>query len=240
MNRFVYRGPFFFWLSILLGLAVFFAVKASMVSTNEAEAFRSLVESSPMQIRKDRKKEMRELTQQTRYLVSKQIHVADGPLRRFVDISACSSKVRVVSKRPHMRVVETFYDVKGVVQCELFYVTADGKEVVYNEDGKLAYRERPLVEIQEDTTLLAPKQRFRYFTANEALYDFHTNQLLASGVKFWTYLADGHDRILEPFTMVPETVGQASRMTFYVSGSRNKNNFSAEFLQLQFTPQGGI
>lgn len=240
MNNFVYRGPFFLWLSILLGLAAFFAIKASMISTEEGETLRNLVESSPRQIRKDQKKETRELTQQTRQGVTKQIHVADGPLRRLVDISAAHSKVRVVSKRPHMRVVETFYDVKGTVQCELFYVTANGKEVIYNEDGKLAYRDGPLLESSVDPTTLLAKQRFRYFTANEALYDFHTNQLLASGVKFWTYLADGHECVPQPFTMPPECVGEASRMAFYVSGSQNKNNFSAEFLKVQLTPQGGI
>lgn len=240
MSNFVYRWPFFFWLSILLVFAAFLAVKSSMVSPSQGEELHSLIESSPRQIRKEHKKETRELTQQTRIGVTKQIYVADGPLRRLVDITASRSKLRVVSKRPHMRVLETFYEVKGVVQHELFYTKPDGTELVYNADGKLAYRNKKLLEPEFDQTQLIPKQHFRYFTAKEAMFDFHTNQLLAYDVKFWTYTAAGHQILKAPFTMPAAAIGQASVMTFYVSGSRNQNQFSAEFLKVQFTPEGGI
>ncbi len=240
MNKFVYRWPFFFWLSILLGLAAFFAVKSTTVSVSGSEELRNLVDSSPRKLRKERNKETRELTQQTRLGVTKQVYVVDGPLRRLIDLTAVSSKVRVIAKRPHMRVVETFYDVTGYVQHELFYVTQDGKEVIYSENGTLAYRSNKPLEPELSALMLFPKQRFRYFKAKEAIYDFHTSQLLAYEVKFWTFTVDGHEKVADPFAFKPEAVGEAKSMTFYVSGPENKNQFSAEFLKVQFTPEGGI
>ncbi|MCE5293511.1 MAG: hypothetical protein LLF94_02715 [Chlamydiales bacterium] len=240
MNTFVYRWPFIFWCCVLLGLVAVLAIRSNVASTSEADTLQSLIESSPNKIRKERKKEMRELTQQVRHGVTKQIYLAEGPLRRLMDLSAARSNIRVVSKRPHMRVVETFYEVTGIVQHELYYVTQDGQEVVYDDLGQLALRnKKPLLTPIDDSTLI-PKQHFRYFEATEAVYDFHTNQLLAYGVKFWTYTADGHEKIIDRLKLVPEAVGEASRMTFYVSGPKNKNQFSAEFLKVQFTPEGGI
>lgn len=240
MSTFVYRGPFFFWLSILLFLAVFLAVKSSKGSTTDNQELRNLVESSPRKIRREKRKQAHELTQQTRLGVSKQIYCAQGPLRRMVDMIASSSNLRVVSKKPHLRVVETFYEAKGIVQHELYYTMPDGTEVIYDEAGKLVCRNKKPIAAEFDLSKLQPKQHFRYFEASEAIYDFHTNQLLAHSVKFWTFTADGHELVEDPFLHTPEAVGEALRMTFYVGGSDTKNEFSAEFLKVQFTPEGGI
>lgn len=172
--------------------------------------------------------------------VSKTMHISEGPLRRLVDLNAAYSDIRVVAKKPHMQVVETFYDVQGIMQHELYYVASDGSEAVYNDDGKLAFRNKPAPEAPIDVSTLTPKQHFRYFEAKEAMYDFHTNQLLATEVKFWTFTADGHDVLYNPFVLMPEAIGEAAKMSFYLSNDNNKNNFSAEFLKVQFTPEGGI
>ncbi len=240
MNRFVYRWPFFFWLSVLLAFAAFFAIKSSVVATSKGEELHDLIESSPRKIRKEHRREKRELTNQTREIVSKTMYLGDGPLRRLVDMNASRSDIRVVAKKPHMRVVETFYDVTGIMQHELYYVTKDGKEVIYNDDGKLTFRDKLPPSTPIDVSILSPKQHFRYFEAKEAMFDFHTSQLLATDVRFWTFSADGHDVLENPFVLMPEAVGEASKMSFFLSGENNKNNFSAEFLKVQFTPEGGI
>lgn len=238
MRNFAFRKPFFIWLSLMLLLAIFLILKASVVSVSEQEDFRELIDSSPKKLRKLRRKESRELTQQKRWIVCKQIYVADGPLRRLIEISAKRSEIRVMSKKPHMRVEETFYDAKGLVQHELFYVANDGREFAYDEQGNL-YQRTPQGSVEQvpHVSTLQPKQRFRYFEADRAIYNFHTHQLLAHHIKFWTFTADGHEALREPFGNAAQAEGQASRMTLYVSGPHSKNQFSAEHLKIQFSNQ---
>jgi hypothetical protein len=237
MSSFVYRWPFFFWLTILLGLAAFLALKSAKMSSSGGEELKSLVDSSPRKIRRDMRRQAHELTQQQRHGVTKQVYVAQGPLRRSIDINAASSTISIVSDKPHMRVVEVFYDVTGLVQHELYYVLPDGTDVIYDHSGKLICRNKKPLPEGFDAATLKPKQHFRYFEANQARYDFHTSQLHAEQVKFWTFTSDGHEPMEDPFVLTPDAVGEASRMTFYVSQS---DEFSAEFLNVQFTPEGGI
>ncbi len=237
MKQFVYLKPFLFWLSLLVGVALFFVVKSSHISQAKESELHDIVDASPRKLRKAQRKEMRELTQQTRVGVSKEIFINEGPLRRILDLKAARSEISVLSKRPHMRVQETFYDVTGLVQHELYYVAPNGKEVIYNEEGILVFRDKKPVD---PGLKLLPKQHFRYFTANEALYDFHTGQLLAEECQFWTFTADGHEKVENPLSLVPEAEGEAKRMTFFVGSQDAKNQFSAEFIKVQFTPEGGI
>jgi len=238
MKQFVYVKPFLFWLSILSAVAVLLAIKSSWVSSTKEDELHDLQESSPRKIRKQQRKEERELTEQLRYDVTKQIFINEGPLRRLLDLKAARSEVRVLSKRPHMRVVETFYNVEGFVQHELYYVASDGKEVIYDLQGALVYRNKS--PYAQAVSSLQPKQQFRYFVADEAMYDFHTGQLLAEKCHFWTYRADGHDKVENPLSLIPEAEGEARRMTFFVGATDAKNQFSAEFIKVQFTPEGGI
>lgn len=209
--KFVYKGPFFFWLSVLIACASALVVKSKMASTTEGNELKTLEESSPHKIRHEMRKGAHELTQQSRHLVCKQIYISEGPLRRLFDIKAERSTISVISKKPHMHVVETFYNAKGYLQQELFYTDA-----------------------------MEPKQRYRYFEADEARYDFETHQLVASGVKFWTFVADGHEPLEHPLGDNPESVGVASKMSFYPTGPNSKEQLSAESLKLWFTPEGGI
>lgn len=238
MSNFVYRKPFFIWLGLLLVLVAFFAMRSFFASQSETEKLHSLVESSPRKIRKERKKEAREFTQQARYGVKKEVFIASGPLRRLFELTAATSTLQVVSKNHHMRVLETFQDAQGLIQEELYYILPSGKEVVYDDAGVLVYRGNKPLERDLDVSLMRPMQHFRYFIAREAVYDFHTNQLIAEGVRFWTYTAEGHSRVEDPMQLFPEAEGEASRMTFYVSGSGNQNQFSAEFLKIDIAPQG--
>lgn len=240
MHNFVYRWPFFFWLSLLLAFAGLLAVKSVKSSSQEGDQLHEIIDSAPRNIRKQQRKEHRELTHQTRNEVTKEIIVVDGPLRRVVELTSESSDIQVVSKRPHMRVVETFYNVKGTVQNELFYLLPDGKEVVYGDDNKLYYRNKKPLEEGYDLSKLTPKQHFRYFEAVKASYDFHTNQLLAYDVKFWNFTAYGHHKVEDPLALEANAEGEAARLAFYVSRNNAKNEFSAEFLKVQFTPEGGI
>jgi hypothetical protein len=227
MKSFVYKWPFFFWLGVLVSFGGFIAYKSYRVSPSNEEELQQLVESSPKKIRREQKKELRELTQQTRWGVTKEIFVADGPLYRVVNLQAARSEIHVAAKRPHMRVVEHFYDAKVYVQQELFYVTPDGTEVVYDAAGKLIARSKKPKEI--DPSKLMPKQRFRYFIAKQAMFDFHTDQLFAEDVQFWAYTADGHERLEDFSALQPDAKGTASKMTLQVG----KNEFSAENLKVE-------
>ncbi len=237
MKNFVYLKPFIFWLSLLVVLGLFFVLKSSHSSQAKENELHDIVDASPRKLRKQQRKELRELTQQTRYGVSKEIFINEGPLRRVLDLKAERSEIRVLSKRPHMRVQETFYNVNGLVQHELYYIAQNGKEVIYSDEGHLIYRDKKPVE---QGTTLTPKQHFRYFMADEAVYDFHTGQLLAEECQFWTFTANGHEKVENPLALIPEAEGEAKRMTFFVGSDSAKNQFSAEFIKVQFTPEGGI
>lgn len=236
--KFVYKWPFFFWLGVLLACAIALVIKSQAASSTEAEDLKALVESSPHKIRKEMRQSAHELTEQVRHVVSKQIFIAEGPHRRLFDIKADHSKITVISKKPYMHVVETFYNAKGYIQQELFYVTPEGDDVIYDGDGNLSFRNKKSSTL--DVATLKPRQLYRYFEAAEAMYDFQTHQLMATDVKFWTYVADGHEQVIEPHAQDPQAVGVANRLSLYVSGPNSKEQLSAEHLKVWFTPEGSL
>lgn len=235
-----FKKPLIVWLTLLCLTGLFLLFKATGISYKDEEKFRELVESSPKKQRKDRIRQKQELTQQTRWNVTKTIYIAEKPLKRQVELKAKRSKVVVISKRPHMQVSETFFDVNGIAQQELYYRLKDGSEVLYNEQGNLITRTGKPLDPYIDKTSLEPTQRFRYFEADRAVYDFQSHQLIAHNVHFWTYTTSGHDVVLDRALLDPEATGKASRMVLYLNASDAKKSFSADNLSFEFTTERGL
>lgn len=240
MKNFVFRRPFFIWLGVLVFVAGILFWRSSEVSTKEEEKLQKLIDSSPKKQRKKTLKVSHELTRQMRWGVSKKIYIADGPLRRICELSGSSSELRIVSKRPHLHLQETFYDVEGLLQQEFFFKDNQGKEYTYNDAGILAPRGSLAQDVVIDQKELTPMQRFRYFEAQSAIYDFHTHQLVAHNVTFWSYTANGHEVVKEPLKLTYDAHGTASIMTLYVSATDSTKKFSGRDLNVQFLTDRGI
>jgi hypothetical protein len=240
MRNFVFRRPFFIWLAVLALLASMLFWRSSEVSTKEEAKLQKLIDSSPKKQRKLKMKSSHELTRQLRWKVVKKIYIADGPLRRVMQLAGSSSELKIVAKKPHLQLQETFYDVHGVVQQELYFKNREGLEFIYVDDGTLMPRGQKAPVAPHDPASLQPMQRFRYFEAQSAIYDFHTHQLLANDVTFWTFTAPGHEIIEEPFIQESDSHGTASIMTIYVSSKDNIKKFSGKDLNVQFKTERGI
>lgn len=237
MKNFAFRRPLYFWLGFVALFGLFLLIKSAGVSDKEGETLRNLVASSPKKIRKMKIRQKQELTKQTRWNVVKKIYIADKVLRREMRLVAKRSEVLVLSQRPHMHVSETFYEVQGIAQHELFYRLEDGTEVHYDEDGELKRQDlAPL----DATLALQPMQRFRYFEAESAVYDFHTRELTARDVTFWTYTVSGHDVVQDRQGLLADAHGKASRMTLFINTQDTQRSFSADNLSVKFSTKRGL
>lgn len=197
------------------------------VSQNDRDQLDKIIASQPRKKRKDRLQASRELTKQIRWGVLKKMWIDDGPSRRIFQLAGSRSETSVYTKDSSMQLIETFYDVEGVVQQELFYKGPDGKELSVKEAKALG----------KDHSL-QPMQRFRYFEAQRAVHDPQAHSVTAYEVKFWTFLAEGHDIVENPLKLPPEAVGQAISMIVFSEIDQKK--FYAVGLKLEIKTEEGL
>jgi len=237
MKKFAFKRALYFWLGLIFLCGLFLFLEMGLVSGKEEKKLHKLVASSPKTIRKMKIRQKQELTKQTRWGVTKKIYISDNPLRREIVLKAKRSELLVLSQRPHLRVSETFYEVQGIAQHELFYLLEDDTEVSYDDQGVLKRHDlKPL----DPTLALKPMQRYRYFEAESAIYDFHSHELLAQDVTFWTYTVPGHAVVQERAGLTPEAQGKASRMTLFINAQDAQKSISADNLSVQFSTKRGL
>jgi hypothetical protein len=198
----------FFFLAVF-GIVV--AAKAMRLTDSAIKKYDAIVSAQPRKLRKDKLKQSNELSKQTRWGVHKTIVMSEKPLRRMVQIDAERSELSLfVKKNGGMQLQEVFYNAKATMQKELFYVDAEGTEYIYNTEGILhAHDAKKSVPVEG----LEPMQRFRYFEAEKAVYDFDTDAFVAFDMHFWTYEIQGHELVSDLAGMQPVALGKAHSMT---------------------------
>jgi hypothetical protein len=240
MTRFAFKTPFLIWLGFLMLCVLAVVWQATRTSQSEERKYQEIVASQPRKLRKTKLKEKSELTKQTRWDVQKKIWSNDGPLRSVMKLDAVRSELGMFTQKKSCQVIETFYTVRGVIQQELYYKDSANKEYVYNEEN-LVLRDKHDEKLENiDISELIPMQRFRYFEAEKAIYDFHTQSLIALDVQFWTFQVEGHDLCDNPLRLVPVAKGSASSMTMSEKQSVDKTQFYAENLKLEIKNERGL
>lgn len=197
-----------FWLVILTLVTGLVIYRTARVTPEDEQKLERLLSSQPRKLHKDRLRTEEEVTRQTRWNVVKRIWMSDADTRRVLQIGASRSELTLYAKKADMHLVETFYHVTGVIQQEL-----------YTEEAK-------------------PMQRFRYFEADHAVYDFQTRTLLVYNVRFWGYRTEGHEVIDNPHTLSPEVMGTANSMTLFSEGGSKQ--FAAENLKMHILQENGL
>lgn len=225
MSKLVFRIPFLLFLLLLTFFCGFIIWKSASVSPKDKSKLDKMIASQPRKQRKNQLQSNKEIGTQVRWGVLKRLWIVDGPCRRVLQIGGSRSETALYKKKSDMQLMETFFDVEGVVQQDLFYKLPDGKEISMVE---AAQREEPL----------EPMQRFRYFEAQKAVHDPQTNSVIAYEVKFWTFQAPGHEVVENPLKLEPEAIGQASCMTVFPQA--NENSFYAEDFKLQIKTEQGL
>ena len=202
----------------------------------------------------------RRVSKQERFHVIKHLWLSGKEPRLEVELKAVRSEVGATVVKAETRLIETFHDTEGMVQEELFYKDGDGHEYILSDKGEVVKKGKqptllpqtilPIAEklpevnldqVSEKTnpslTDLTPMQRFRYFEADSAIYDYHSNALIASQVDFWTYIAPGHELVRSRDGLWPESSGSAGTMTLSHLGTVGSLQFSAENLNMEMAPQ---
>ena len=225
----------FFILAILTGTFLL----STRMSPEDQASYNQMAQDQIEKHELRKKGEVKKETKHVRWNVLKRLWLSDKVPRLGVEMQGARSEVTVGMKKSEARLVETFHDVQGVIQQELFYKTQNGEEIVFTENGGLKKRGQSAESPEEifDVTVLQPMQRFRYFEADRAIYDFRTHTLIAYNVNFWTYCVQGHDLTKERSNLWPETSGSATSMTVCHAGSVGTLQFAAENLNMQITPE---
>ncbi len=179
----------------------------------------------------------KEYPKQVRYGVTKRIWLSNALPRPSCELKGSRSEVSIFMKKSEARIVETFYDVHGIVQQDLFYRDDQGRDYEMVQGvcvlkGKAEKNEPDANDANMPP--LHPMQRFRYFEAERAIYDFATHTLTAYGVHFWTYEGPEHELIYNYNGLWPMATGSATSMTMLHTGTTLKGmQFSAEELAMQ-------
>jgi hypothetical protein len=263
MKIFSFRSSFFLWTSVVCTLGAFFLWRALTVTEKDQIVYEKHVKQLQEKHEARKKGINKDFSKQTRWNVTKRLWMVDKTLRKEVEVSGTRSEIDIFMRKNEAKLVETFYDVKGYTQQELFFRAKDGKEYVYDEAGKLKKRGKldpnQALEKRESTPLeqegtelveageikgneinineLEPMQTFRYFEADRCVYDYYTQSLIAYDVNFWTYTAKGHKLERSLSELWPESSGSASSMTMCHEGTLNSLEMSAENLNMQVSPE---
>lgn len=233
-----FRLPLIFSSLTVLAISAFAIWHSTIIAPDEQAEYNKMAYETLKKHVARKSGSLKKVTKQIRYDVKKQLWLSEKPPRLSVELQGSRSEVNITMKKSTTRFIETFYDAQGIMQQELFYKLPDGKEVIFAEKGELKRKSDPLILLtDEEKAKLEPMQRFRYFEADHAIYDYQTHTLIAYDVNFWTYVAPGHELIIDREKLWPESSGNASSMTVCHGGSVGALQFAAENLNMQVTPE---
>jgi hypothetical protein len=209
------------------------------VSENTIQEYHEVVAAAPRKLREKTLAEEKD-TSHPRKQVVKTIWLTEGAGERVVELVSESSEIDIHVKKARTQLVETFYQVHGLVQQELFYRLPDGTDLIVGATGNLVTRANKPTQYSVEDSSLEPRQRFRYFEAKRAVYDFHKQSLIAYEVTFWNYSASSHLLQRQFFDLAPEAIGQARRLTLHFSSRSFMPLFQAENLDIRMLKEGGL
>lgn len=213
MRRLSYAQAIWCAAVLLFASAVYVTTSACCVSETSIAEYHQVVTKAPRKVR-ERDLEKGTETTHPRKGVVKTMWVQDGPFERMATMNCATSELGVVRQQARVHLTETFHRVHGVIQEELFYQQQEGQEA-------------PL-----------PRQRFRYFEAERAVYDFQDQSLVAHEVTFWNYSADGHTLISEIDGLTADAEGAARSLTMHLGAAHRIPDFQAEHLEMQLASGG--
>jgi hypothetical protein len=221
------------WFLLLLFLVVAVLVRSMVVLPHEQKKFDR--RNQQYLEKHNARKEGAEarFSKQERFQVKKHLWLSKKKPRLEIELKAAKSEIGMTLVKADMRLIETFHDAEGMIQEELFYKDQMGQEYVILETGQVVRKQTDGKNEPVSIETLIPMQRFRYFEADQAIYDYHANTLVASNVHFWTYTAKGHELVKTRRNLWPESSGKAATMTLCHLGSVDSLQFSAENLNVE-------
>ena len=176
---------------------------------------------------------------QARQNVIKTILLADGQERLHLQIKAKTAQLLVDKQEGHIDWLERMQNVDCIIQEELFYILADGKEATRRENGNLTLRgadqNNPSSWIHEEGTNLIPMQIIRWVQAEKAFYSYFTNRLTAEKVNFFRYRLPGHLLIFPSSKDQALVAGTANSASFSLA---KEINFQADQMKASFFSAG--
>lgn len=240
MKAFSFRSTLVAWGIFLLLVVGFVAMRAGYISPRDQQKYNK---AAAEQLEKHKLRKVgveRHLTKHERFGVVKRMWLSDRQPRLQIELQGTRSEIDLSMKKSEARLIETFHDVQGIIQQELFYKDEAGKEYVFTENGELKKRgdgaeKEEIASVEKEK--LIPMQRFRYFEADHAVYDYQTHTLIGYDVNFWIYSTEGHELVQDRTNLWPESSGTATSMTVCHEGTLGTMQFAAENLTMQVTPE---
>lgn len=148
--------------------------------------------------------------------VNKLIHYQEEtPL--FIQISSPHSDLYVFRRDEAMEVIEELKEVDCIMQEELYYLLADGKEGIKMEEGWMILKGQDSSNREEWLPVpkdALPMQRVRYLHARRGCYNYNTLTFTGQEVTIQKYTLDGHTPTRSLEGKKPQMNGQAKSCSF--------------------------
>lgn len=225
----MFRHLSFFVFLLFLAFFLLFSFFVFRVTKKDYLAYDKLVQST-------RPEEAKLFTaRQERSMVDKEISFSEKNSRLRFRLRSKESELVLKDDGQSTEMVENMDAVVCYLQEELYYLTKDGVEIVFDDDGILKDREGLSFDGSIDD--LEPMQKLRYLEAQSGVYYYKENSFLASQVQMQRLVARGHE-LMDSLEGLEVTMkGVAQSVQFSLKG--RSLNFKAEYLRAKFySPKG--
>jgi len=226
-----HRKKYLLYLIALLVLLSVSIVRAYRIPKSVEKAYEKEREMEFLDHLQRKEKKQEDLGKQQRKTVVKHLYFGDKKPRPQVLFEGKKSELAFMKKSAQSEVKETFEEVSGIIQEELFYKDIEGNEYAFDKEGTLKAKNEKGKE--QNLSKLTPCQRFRTFQAERAVYDYHKGILLAYTVFFWTYEKEGHELIRDVSDLSCKMKGEAESMILRQGKERSKMECAAENLHIE-------
>ncbi len=235
--RLMFRKRVLFVLFTLVTGIVYYLVTLFQVTDEDVNVYAALIESST-----PKPNSQKGVARQQRNIIHKEIWVADSVERLHYSLRGQHSELLFSNDGAKTAMVEYMDDVSCFMQEELFFLLADGREVVRKPNGRLLLRhanpKKAESWIKEDGLELTPMQKIRYLKAEKGIYYYSTNTFIANEVQLQRFVAPGHELVETLVGIEPTMTGVAKSVEFSLDG--HALNFKAHHLKATFFTQKGL
>lgn len=133
---------------------------------------------------------------QKREGVAKDLWFIKGGQRLHIAMKCDTSELKLMQTVDRIEVVEEMEDVHCLMQDDLYYLLADGREAYRHEGGRIVIRgANPNEEsswVTSDVLTLIPMQQLKRIDAKHARFHYRSNCLVADEVKISRFYTQGH------------------------------------------------
>lgn len=180
---------------------------------------------------------------QERQGVQKDFFFSKGKERLQIRLKAETAQLILDQKDVQTQIIEKMQKVKCFMQEELYYLMADGREVVWQPNGQFLLKQADPKDPSSWLTLnpseLFPMQVVRFLEADEAEYYYKDGRFVGEEVKISRYILEGHQlqEIAQGHLLMK---GVAGKVEFSFNGPEKELQFSAEKLKSTFFDLGSM